>query len=116
MITERKSINSGVAKFRIGEAVRHRLFDFRGVVYDVDPVFDNTDEWYENIPADVRPRKNQPFYHLFAETVEQAPYIAYVSQQNLISDEDPEPIAHPDMEEYFEGFDEGLYIPKHKTN
>jgi len=104
------------AKFSIGDAVRHRIFDFRGVIYDVDPVFSNTDEWYESIPEDVRPSKDQPFYHLFAESVEHAPYIAYVSQQNLVFDDDPDPIAHPDLEEYFEGITEGLFIPKQKAN
>ena len=71
-----------VAKFQIGQVVRHRLFPFRGVIFDIDPEFDNTDEWYESIPAERRPRKDQPFYHLFAENAE-TEYIAYVSEQNL---------------------------------
>ncbi len=68
------------AKFKIGQVVRHRLFPFRGVVFDIDPEFDNTEEWYQSIPAEVRPHKDQPFYHLFAENAE-TEYIAYVSEQ-----------------------------------
>ena len=71
------------ARFFIGQVVKHRVFPFRGVIFDVDPEFDNSDEWYESIPADVRPRKDQPFYHLFAENAE-SEYIAYVSEQNLL--------------------------------
>ena len=82
------------ARFAIGEVVRHRLFDFRGVIFDVDPVFANSEEWYEAIPEDVRPSKDQPFYHLLAENAEQS-YVAYVSQQNLVPDESDEPIDHP---------------------
>ena len=59
-----------IAKYQIGQVVRHRLYPFRGVVFDIDPVFDNTEEWYQSIPAEVRPRKDQPFYHLFAENEE----------------------------------------------
>ena len=82
------------AKFEIGMPVRHRKFGFRGVIFDVDPVFNNTDEWWESIPEEVRPRKDQPYYHLLAETPEpeRSPYIAYVSEQNLVAesgDEDP---------------------------
>ena len=82
------------ARFGIGDVVRHRLFDFRGVIFDVDPVFANSDEWYEAIPEEIRPSKDQPFYHLLAENAEQS-YIAYVSQQNLIQDDSEEPIDHP---------------------
>ena len=100
------------AKFTIGAQVRHRVYGFRGVVFDVDPEFNNTDEWYESIPADVRPRKDQPFYHLFAESNEQSPYIAYVSEQNLVPDDDDDPISHPEMVEYFEGVEDGRYVPR----
>ena len=72
-----------IAKYRIGQVVKHRIYPFRGVVFDIDPVFDNTEEWWQSIPADVRPRKDQPFYHLFAENAE-TEYIAYVSEQNLL--------------------------------
>ena len=101
------------AKFTIGAPVRHRVYGFRGVVFDVDPEFSNTEEWYQSIPVDVRPRKDQPFYHLFAESNESSPYIAYVSEQNLVPDEDDEPISHPEMVDYFEGQEEdGRYMPR----
>ncbi|MFG1402391.1 heat shock protein HspQ [Xanthobacter sediminis] len=87
-----------MAKFRIGEVVRHKHFPFRGVVFDVDPVFDNTDEWWLSIPEDIRPDKNQPFYHLFAENAD-SEYVAYVSEQNLELDSSDEPLRHPRVNE-----------------
>jgi heat shock protein HspQ len=95
------------ARFAIGDVVRHRLFDFRGVIFDVDPVFANSDEWYEAIPEDVRPRKDQPFYHLLAENSDSS-YIAYVSQQNLVTDESG-PVDHPAVGGLFEDFEGGRY-------
>ena len=95
-------MESKKAKFSIGEIVRHRHFNFRGVIYDVDFEFNNSEEWYESIPKDVRPRKDQPFYHLLAENNE-ITYEAYVSEQNLISDDSDEPIKHPLIEEIFTG-------------
>ncbi|MEM6615482.1 MAG: heat shock protein HspQ [Pseudomonadota bacterium] len=88
------------AKFQIGQVVRHRLFPFRGVVFDVDPTFDNTEEWWLAIPETIRPSKNQPFYHLLAENSE-TEYVAYVSEQNLIPDTSGEPIRHPQVDEIF---------------
>ena len=96
------------ARFAIGDVVRHRLFDFRGVIFDVDPVFANSEEWYEAIPEDIRPPKDQPFYHLLAENGESS-YTAYVSQQNLLADESDEPVDHPAISGLFEGFSEGRY-------
>jgi heat shock protein HspQ len=96
------------ASFTIGDVVRHRLFHFRGVVFDVDPVFANSDEWYEAIPVDLRPRKDQPFYHLLAENSESS-YIAYVSQQNLLADNSDEPIDHPAIAGLFDDFAAGRY-------
>jgi heat shock protein HspQ len=96
------------ARFAIGEVVRHRLFDFRGVVFDVDPVFANSEEWYEAIPEEVRPRKDQPYYHLLAEN-EDSSYIAYVSQQNLVTDESDEPVDHPAIGGLFDGYAAGRY-------
>ena len=90
------------AKFSIGDVVKHKHFEFRGVVYDVDFEFDNSEEWYESIPKDVRPRKDQPFYHLLAENNE-ITYEAYVSEQNLVNDDSDEPIKHPLIEEIFTG-------------
>ncbi|MCB1378019.1 MAG: heat shock protein HspQ [Alphaproteobacteria bacterium] len=92
------------AKFTIGQLVKHRLFPFRGVIFDVDPVFNNTEEWWLAIPEEVRPRKDQPFYHLLAEN-DETEYVAYVSEQNLLVDESGEPVRHPQVREYFEGFD-----------
>jgi heat shock protein HspQ len=97
-----------VAKFPIGAVVKHRLFPFRGVVFDIDPVFNNTEEWYNAIPAEIRPRKDQPFYHLFAENAE-SEYIAYVSEQNLLPDESGEPLRHPQVKETFERSQDGSY-------
>ena len=96
------------ARFGIGELVKHRLLDFRGVIFDVDPVFANSEEWYDAIPEDLRPRRDQPFYHLLAENAESS-YIAYVSQQNLVVDESDEPIDHPAIDGLFDGFDDGRY-------
>lgn len=86
------------AKFRIGDVVRHRHFPFRGIVFDVDPVFDNTEEWWLAIPEDIRPHKDQPFYHLLAENAE-SEYVAYVSEQNLEHDPSDEPMRHPQIAE-----------------
>lgn len=97
-----------VAKFKIGQVVRHRIYPFRGVVFDVDPTFSNTDEWYESIPAEIRPSKDQPFYHLLAENAE-TEYIAYVSEQNLVPDTSGEPIRHPQVNEFFERDESGAY-------
>ncbi len=97
------------AKFTIGQVVRHRLFSFRGVIFDVDPEFANTEEWWLAIPEDMRPRKDQPFYHLLAENA-QTHYVAYVSQQNLLADESGEPVQHPEVEDYFGEFKGGQYI------
>jgi len=97
-----------LASFAIGDVVRHRIFDFRGVIFDVDPVFANSEEWYEAIPESLRPRKDQPFYHLLAENSESA-YVAYVSQQNLVRDDSDEPVDHPAIGDMFEGLKEGRY-------
>ncbi|PZO79370.1 MAG: heat shock protein HspQ [Mesorhizobium amorphae] len=99
------------AKFQIGQVVRHRLFPFRGVIFDVDPVFANTEEWYEAIPAEVRPRKDQPFYHLLAEN-EDTEYVAYVSEQNLLEDQSGEPVRHPQLREMFDRRSDGSYALK----
>jgi heat shock protein HspQ len=96
------------ARFAIGEIVRHRLFDFRGVIFDVDPVFANSEEWYQAIPEEIRPAKDQPYYHLLAENADSS-YIAYVSQQNLLADPGGEPVEHPAISGMFEEFDKGRY-------
>ena len=99
------------AKFKLGQVVRHRLFPFRGVIFDIDPEFDNTDEWYESIPAEVRPSKDQPFYHLFAENAE-TEYVAYVSEQNLLPDDTGKPVRHPQVKEVFVRDAKGDYRPR----
>ena len=96
------------ASFTIGDVVRHRMFDFRGVIFDVDPVFANSEDWYNAIPAEVRPHRDQPFYHLLAENGDSS-YVAYVSQQNLLGDAKAGPIDHPSVRELFEDFAEGKY-------
>ncbi len=96
------------AHFAPGDIVRHRMFDFRGVVFDIDPVFANSEEWYQAIPEAIRPAKEQPYYHLLAENDESS-YIAYVSQQNLIADPDQGPVDHPQIDAMFDGLDKGRY-------
>ena len=106
------------SKFALGAIVRHRIYDFRGVVFDVDPEFGNTEEWYQSIPAEKRPRRDQPFYHLFAENPQdKSPYIAYVSEQNLLPDDSDEPpIRHPDLDEFFVESDNGQYVSRDPVN
>jgi heat shock protein HspQ len=96
------------AKFGIGQVVKHRFYPFRGVIFDVDPIFSNTEEWWRSIPAEVRPAKEQPFYHLYAENAD-SQYVAYVSEQNLMSDESGEPVRHPQVNEAFERTEDGRY-------
>ncbi|WP_265518811.1 heat shock protein HspQ [Nitratireductor luteus] len=107
--------NIKTAKFSIGQVVRHRMFPFRGVIFDVDPEFDNTEEWYEAIPAEVRPRKDQPFYHLLAEN-EETEYVAYVSEQNLLEDDSGVPVRHPQLFELFVETSDGRYQPRIRHN
>jgi heat shock protein HspQ len=104
------------ARFAIGDVVRHRLFDFRGVIFDVDPEFANSEEWYESIPEELRPSKEQPFYHLLAENSDSS-YIAYVSQQNLAPDDSDEPVDHPAIATMFDGLEDGRYQlrPEHRN-
>ena len=101
-------MHARIAKYAIGQVVRHRIFPFRGVIFDVDPTFANTDEWWESIPEDIRPRKDQPFYHLLAENNENT-YVAYVSEQNLLPDDSGEPVGHPHAALIFDGFQNGHY-------
>jgi heat shock protein HspQ len=103
-----RAINMPKARFAIGEVVRHKMFDFRGVVFDVDPVFANSEEWYESIPEALRPSKDQPFYHLLAENAESS-YVAYVSQQNLVPDDSDEPVDHPAIATMFDALEDGRY-------
>ncbi|MBN9064786.1 MAG: DNA-binding protein [Rhizobiales bacterium 65-9] len=97
-----------LAKYKIGDVVKHRIFPFRGVIFDVDPVFSNSEEWYESIPAEMRPSRDQPFYHLFAENAE-TEYVAYVSEQNLLPDTSGTPVRHPQISQVFKRGDDGSY-------
>lgn len=96
------------AKYQIGQVVKHRIYPFRGVVFDVDPTFSNTEEWWLSIPEEIRPAKDQPYYHLFAENSE-TEYVAYVSEQNLLPDHSGEPVAHPQVKEVFGELENGVY-------
>ena len=103
------------AKFGIGQVVKHRFYPFRGVIFDVDPIFSNTEEWWRSIPAEVRPAKEQPFYHLYAENAD-SQYVAYVSEQNLMSDESGEPVRHPQVNEAFERTEDGRYCVRGRSH
>src|ERR1700740_3540329 len=111
MVYRRDMIKARTAKFQIGQIVRHRIFSFRGVVFDIDPEFNNTEEWWLSIPAEVRPHKDQPFYHLYAENAE-SEYVAYVSEQNLLLDTSGAPIRHPEVAAHFEKDADGCYRPR----
>lgn len=104
-------MKQGIAKYQIGQVVRHRIFPFRGVIFDVDPEFANTEEWWNSIPAEVRPAREQPFYHLLAEN-DETEYVAYVSEQNLVPDESGTPLRHPQIGQIFEAEGTGSYRPK----
>lgn len=97
-----------IAKFQLGQVVKHKFYAFRGVVYDIDPIFSNTEEWWLSIPEEIRPIKDQPFYHLLAENSD-TEYIAYVSEQNLIADASDDPVRHPEVDEYFDDLVGGIY-------
>lgn len=103
------------AKYNLGQVVRHKKHPFRGVVFDIDPEFSNTEEWYDAIPEGSRPSKAQPFYHLLAEN-DQTYYVAYVSEQNLLPDETGEPVDHPDLPELFGDFEDGRYPLEYQLN
>jgi heat shock protein HspQ len=110
-----QKIDIPLARFALGEVVRHRLFDFRGVIFDVDPHFSNSEEWYQAIPEPLRPSKEQPYYHLLAENAETS-YVAYVSQQNLIADESEEPVDHPAIATMFDRQDGRYRLRPDLTN
>lgn len=92
--------NVRLAKYRVGDVVRHRIYPFRGIVFDIDPVFNSTEEWWQSIPAEIPPSKDQPFYHLLAEN-DKTEYIAYVSEQNLLPDTSGAPLRHPQVKDLF---------------
>jgi heat shock protein HspQ len=100
-----------LAKFQLGQVVRHRIYPFRGIIFDVDPVFNSTEEWWESIPEEIRPKKEQPFYHLLAENAD-TEYVAYVSEQNLLPDTTGTPLRHPQVKELFTAGSDGQYRAK----
>jgi len=102
------------AKFAIGQVVKHRIYPFRGVIFDVDPVFANTEEWLASIPEEVRPRRDQPFYHLLAENA-QTTYVAYVSEQNLLADDTGKPVSHPQVPHFFKELKRGQYVSRERA-
>src|SRR6201985_1643172 len=105
---------SRLAQYKLGEVVKHRVCAFRGVIFDIDPVFNNTEEWWLSIPENVRPSKDQPYYHLYAENAE-SEYIAYVSEQNLLPDSSGKPVRHPQISEVFERDEDGSYHPRNNV-
>ena len=102
------------ARFAIGQVVRHRFFPFRGIIFDVDIEFSNTEDWWLSIPEEIRPSKDQPFYHLLAEN-EDTEYVAYVSEQNLLPDESGEPVRHSQVAEIFVKDKGGGYRPRNPS-
>lgn len=100
------------AKFSVGELIHHKLFDYRGVIIDVDPEFQGTQEWYEQV-AQSRPPKDQPWYHVL---VHDATHNTYVAERNLEPDRSVEPINHPYIDLIFDSFQQGVYIKKFKAN
>lgn len=113
-VTKLNAPKFGIAKFGIGDVVKHRKYPFRGVIFDIDPVFANTEEWWLSIPEEVRPAKDQPFYHLYAENSD-TEYQAYVSEQNLEPDDNAAPLRNPQIAEVFVRSDAGLYIKRQRS-
>jgi len=105
---EKRMKNSKKASFNIGQVVKHKYYPFRGVVFDIDPEYANTEEYLMSIPQKIRPTKDQPFYHLLAENSE-TEYIAYVSEQNLEIDDSDEPISHDELYNFYGDYVDGSY-------
>jgi len=104
--------NISSAKFAVGDLIHHRLFDYRGVVVDVDPEFQSTEEWYRQV-ARSRPPKDRPWYHVL---VDGAIHTTYVAEQNLEPDESDLPVEHPLLARFFSTFEEGRYVPNDRAN
>lgn len=96
------------ARFSIGQVVRHRVYPFRGLIFDVDPEFSHSEDWWQAIPEEIRPSKEQPFYHLLAEN-DESEYVAYVSEQNLLPDTSGTPLRHPEIGTMFDTGGDGSY-------
>ena len=100
------------AKFKIGQIIHHRLFNYTGVVFDIDPIFQGSEEWYEQV-AQSRPRKNKPWYHVLVHTAEHSTYVA---EQNLDLEENPKAIQHPLINSFFTKFDGLQYHLKNRPH
>ncbi len=100
------AMSSHRARFRVGQLIHHRMFDYRGVVVDVDATFEGSEEWYQAV-ARSRPPKDQPWYHVL---VHEAEHMTYVAERNLEPDLTGEPVVHPGLEEFFDGMQNGLYV------
>ncbi len=100
------------AKFEIGQVIHHRLFDYTGVVFDVDAIYQGTEDWYENV-ARSRPPKNEPWYHVL---VDDAIHTTYVAEQNLEYCETPQRIDHPSTDQIFSDFDGQRYRLRQHIN
>lgn len=103
---------SARAEFSIGQIVHHNKFDYRGVIVDVDPCFQGTDEWYELV-ARSRPPKDKPWYHVL---VDNAVHMTYVAERHLEPAKDNAPISHPALEAYFDDFQDGVYRIRYSAN
>jgi heat shock protein HspQ len=103
---------SVTSRFGVGDVVHHKMFDYRGVVIDVDPLFMLTDEWYETV-AHSRPPKDEPWYHVLVDRTTQNTYVA---ERNLEPDDTGEPIMHPLLDSRFDRFEGGRYISAVKAN
>lgn len=102
----------GHAGFTIGQIIHHRLFDYRGVIFDVDPVFQGDEEWYQNV-ARTRPPRDRPWYHVLVDGDYR---ITYVAERNLESDDSGNPVHHPALNEFFTAFDNGSYVSRKRNN
>ncbi len=100
------------AKFNIGQLIKHKLFDYRGVIVDVDPVFEGSDEWYDEV-ARSRPPKDRPWYKVLVHDSDQETYVA---ERNLDNDFSHEPVDHPMIESYFKRFNDGHYLHTQDRN
>ena len=105
-------MTTATAKFHVGQLIHHTLFEYRGVVVDVDPEFHGTEEWYEQV-ARTRPPKDRPWYHVL---VDGGDLRTYVAERNLEADDSGEPINHPDLDEFFEAMNGDGYVPRAKSN
>lgn len=106
------SMSNRQAQFHVGQIIHHRLFDYRGVVVDVDPEFQGNDQWYEDV-AKTRPPKDKPWYRVLVDEDSQ---VTYVAEQNLQADTTRRPVHHPLLDDFFTGYNEGVYVARQTIN